>query len=80
MFESTPLSTPQKIGVVLLGLLACVGTAVVTSIVGCLLGIAIELITRQGGWLPLIGLFYGFYAGILIGLIVWWRFCVKRLR
>lgn len=88
MFDSTPLSIQQKIGVVILGLFAGAATAVATSVVGCLIGIAIALCGRYGlyslgeyqGWLPLMGLLYGFYAGIVIGLIVWWRFCIRRFR
>jgi hypothetical protein len=88
MFDSTPLSIQQKLGVVILGLFAGAATAVGTSLAGLLIGIAIALVGRYGlyslgesqGWLPLIGMLYGFYAGIVVGLIVWWRFCTKRLR
>jgi hypothetical protein len=89
MFDSTPLSVPQKIGVVLGGFLVGAATAFVTSIVGCLLGIAVDWfalhtqlihLAEYQSWLPVIGLFYGFYIGVVAGLIVWWRFCAKRFR
>jgi uncharacterized membrane protein len=87
MFDSTPLSIQQKVGVIILGFFAGAATAVAASVVGCLIGIAIALCGRNGlfslgeyqGWLPLIGMSYGFYAGVIIGLIVCWRFCTKRL-
>jgi len=89
MFDSLPLTTPQKIGVVLYGFLAGAATAVATSFAGCTLGIAVVVFARYTKllslgeyqpWLPLAGAEYGFVIGVVIGLIVWCRFCFKRLQ
>jgi MFS superfamily sulfate permease-like transporter len=88
MFDSLPLTTPQKIGVVLYGFLAGAATAVATSLAGCMLGIAVVVFARYTRlslgeyqpWLPLAGAEYGFFIGIVIGLIVWRRVCKNRLR
>jgi hypothetical protein len=88
MFDSTPLGIQQKIGVVILGFIAGVATAVGVSVLGCLLGFAVGICGEHGlwslgeyqGWLPIIGALYGFYGGILVGLVVWWKFCIRRLR
>jgi hypothetical protein len=31
-------------------------------------------------WLPIIGLEYGFFLGIVFGVIVGWKVCASRLR
>lgn len=84
-----PLSVPQKIGVVLYGFAAGLAAAIGTSIAGCLMGVVLALIDDNIGlihlgearpWMPITGLFYGFYIGIVVGLIVWWRVCASRFR
>jgi hypothetical protein len=79
-----PLSTPQKIGVIFYGLVIGVCTALVTSVALCLLGLAISLFAQYLGesqpWLPIAGLEYGFFLGIVLGVIVGWKVCASRLR
>ncbi len=83
-----PLSWPQKIGVVGYGFVVGAATAIGISLGACLLGLAAGFVCSlfrlnlgEGqAWLPIIGLFYGFGAGVIVGLIVWWRVCVNRLR
>jgi len=84
-----PLSTPQKIGVILYGLVVGVCTDLVTSAALCLLGVAISLFAEYTQlihlgeaqpWLPIAGLEYGFFLGILLGVIVDWKVCASRLR
>ena len=84
-----PLSFPQKVGVVLYGFAAGTATAIGTSVAGCLVGVVLALIDDKVGvihlgearpWVPIAGLFYGFYIGVLIGLVVWWKVCANRLR
>ena len=76
MFETVPLSTPQKIGVIAYGLAAGVCTALATSVVLGLLGTMVALFAEytrwiySQPWLPLIGLEYGFLLGIVLGVIV----------
>jgi hypothetical protein len=83
-----PLSGPQKFGVVAYGFVVGALTAIGISLGACLLGFVFVLLSTRigfdlgetGAWLPLIGLFYGFGAGVLVGLVVWWRVCANRLR
>lgn len=79
---------PQKIGIVIYGLAAGLCTAFGTSAVLLALGIAISLFAQSTGWihlgeyqpwLPLIGLEYGFFLGIVIGAFVCWKVCRSRL-
>ena len=81
-------TTPQKIGVVLYGLAAAVGATVLTSAALFLVGLAFSLMGNAGWihlgeyqpWLPLAGLEYGFFLGIIIGAVVCWKVCRSRLR
>jgi hypothetical protein len=82
-------STPQKVGIIVYGLMAGVCTALVTSAASLLLGIAISLFAQSTGWihlgeyqpwLPIIGLEYGFLFGIILGVIVCWKAIKSRLR
>jgi|SRR6185369_11020313 len=83
-----PLSGPQKVGVVGYGFVVGAATAIGISLGACLLGFAIALLSSRlgfdlgetGAWLPIIGLFYGFGVGVIVGLVVWWRVCANRLR
>lgn len=81
-------SVPQKIGIVIYGLVAGLCTAVGTSAVLLVLGIAVSLFAQSTGWihlgeyqpwLPMIGLEYGFFLGIVLGAIVCWRVWRSRL-
>ena len=89
MFETLPLSTPQKIGAIVYGLAVGVGTALGTSATLALLGLAISLFAQSTGWihlgeyqpwLPLIGLEQGFLLGIVLGAIVCWKVITSRVR
>ncbi|MDR3762561.1 MAG: hypothetical protein P4M01_00545 [Acidobacteriota bacterium] len=70
------------------GFLAGVATVIATAMAGLLIGLLLALLASAGfislgevgGWILIIGLFYGFYVGIVIGLIVWVRFCWVRFR
>ncbi len=81
-------TTPQKIGVVLYGLAAGVGATVLPSAALFLVGLAFSLMGNAGWihlgeyqpWLPLAGLEYGFFLGIIIGAVVCWKVCRSRLR
>jgi hypothetical protein len=84
-----PLSFPQKVGVILYGLVVGACTALVTSAALCLLGVVISLFAQYTGiihlgeyqpWLPIVGLEYGFFLGIVFGVIVGVKVCASRLR
>jgi hypothetical protein len=77
-----PRSALQKIGVVIYGLMAGVGTALGTSAAFLVLGIVISLFAQSTGWihlgeyqpwLPVIGMEYGFFLGLVIGAFVCWK-------
>jgi len=77
-----PRNALQKIGVVIYGLMAGVGTALGTSAAFLVLGIAISLFAQSTGWihlgeyqpwLPVIGMEYGFFLGLVIGAFVCWK-------
>jgi hypothetical protein len=77
-----PQSPLQKIGVVFYGLAIGVGTALCTSATFLVLGVTISLIAQSTvwihlgeyqPWLPIIGLEYGFFLGLVIGAFVCWR-------
>jgi len=57
-----------------------------TAIAGLLLGILLAVIEylagvrAEGSWVGLAGLICGFYVGIPVGLIVWYKVCRSRLR
>lgn len=83
-----PLSTPQKIGIILYGLVIGVGTTLMASAGLLLLGLALSLLSQYTGWpplgeyrpwLPIAGLEYGFLLGIPLGAFVWWRVSKSRL-
>jgi hypothetical protein len=66
------LSALRKVGIIL-------GTAVITSATSFLVGVAFSLAGNKGWihlgeyqpWLPIIGLEYGFFLGIVLGVIIW---------
>jgi hypothetical protein len=77
-----PRSPFQKIGIVIYGLMVGVGTALGTSAAFLVLGIAISLFAQSTGWihlgeyqpwLPIIGMEYGFFLGLVIGAFVCWK-------
>jgi hypothetical protein len=81
-------SVPQKIGIVIYGLAVGLCTALGTSAVLLLLGIAISLFAQSTGWihlgeyqpwLPMIGLEYGFFLGVILGAFVCWRVWLSHL-
>jgi hypothetical protein len=83
-----PLSAPQKVGVVLFGLAAGAGATVATAAASCLLGFMNSFLASYTGWprlgksqawLPIVGLFSGFYFGIVVGGVVCWKVCRTRL-
>jgi hypothetical protein len=84
-----PLSLPQKVGVILYGSVVAACTALVTSATLCIFGVAISLLAQYTGiihlgeyqpWLPIAGLEYGFFLGIVLGVIVGVKVCSSRLR
>jgi hypothetical protein len=83
-----PQSALQKIGVVFYGLAVGVGTALCTSATFLVLGVTISLTAQSTGWihlgeyqpwLPIIGLEYGFFLGLVIGAFVCWKVWRTRL-
>jgi len=81
-------STLQKIGIVLYGLAVGIGTALGTSAACSVIGIATSEIAQSTGWihlgeyqpwLPIIGLEYGFFLGLIIGGFFCWRILRGRL-
>ena len=83
-----PLSTPQKFGAIIFGLLAGACIAVGISAMGCVVGFVIALagirgwlnLGESGAWLPLVRLEYGLLVGIVVGTVVWWKTWGSRLR
>ena len=88
MFGTLSDSTPQKIGIISWGLLAGCGTTLLTCLLLCLLGFIPSLLVSAGwmqptelqAWLPIAGLIYGVFPGLVIGATVCWRFCRSRLQ
>jgi len=86
MFETLPVSTPQKIGIIVYGLVAGVCTVLITSAALGLLGLMVALFASytqwipSQPWLPLIGLEQGFLLGIVLGAIVCWKVIRPSLR
>jgi hypothetical protein len=86
VFETLPLSTPEKIGIVFYGLAAGVCTALGTSAALGLLGLMVALFAEytrliySQPWLPIVGLEQGFLLGIILGVIVCWKVIKSRLR
>jgi len=76
-----PYSAPQKLGIIIRGLAAGVGTAILTSACLFLIGLGLSLMGNAGWihlgesqpWLPIAGLEYGFLFGLVIGAIVCWK-------
>ena len=73
---------PSKIGIVIYGLIVGVCIAFGTSAAFLVLGIAISLFAQSTGWihlgeyqpwLPIIGMEYGFFLGLIIGSFVCWK-------
>jgi uncharacterized membrane protein YfcA len=86
---SLPLSTPQKVGIVVYGLTVGACVAAGTSAALCLLGTAITEFAQSTGWinlgenqpwLPVMGLTYGLLLGIILGAIVCRKVIKSRLR
>jgi len=84
-----PLTVPQKVGVVFYGLaigvcalVATTVAAVILSFLVCVFLTVAHLASNDGGaaFLILQAAIYGFYAGIVVGMIVCWRVCRSRLR
>jgi hypothetical protein len=82
-------SAIQKIGIVIIGLVAGALVAVGTSVVCLVLGIAVSLFAQSTGWLhlgeyqawlPIIGAEYGFIPGVAIGAFVCWKVWRSRLQ
>ena len=74
----TPL---RKIGIILFAILGGLATAVVCAFAGGLLGVAAAAGLARGEyatWAPLMGAFYGFIAGIVVGMLVGWKVIADR--
>ena len=77
-----PQSAPQKVGIVVYGLAVGACTALGTSAALLLFGIAISLFAQHTGWihlgeyqpwLPIMGMEYGLFLGIVLGAFVCWK-------
>lgn len=76
-----PDSAPQKVAIVIRGLAAGVGAAMLTSASLFLIGLAVALMGNAGWlhlgesqpWLPIAGLEYGLLLGFAIGAVVCWK-------
>ena len=86
--DSPSLSIPRKTWGIVYGLLVAAGTVVVVPIAAFLLALVFTLINQVTGllklgetqaWLGIIFALYAMYADIVIGPVVWWRVCAKRL-
>ena len=86
--ESSNLSIPNKIGIILYGLLAGAAAVVLVPICAFLLALAFTFVNHAthwielgetDAWLGLIFALYAVYADIVIGPLVWWRVSAKRL-
>ena len=75
--------SPTAFRLFLRGLASGAGAAILTSAGLFVVGLALSLMGNAGWihlgeaqpWMPLIGLEYGFFLGIIIGAIVCWRVC-----
>jgi hypothetical protein len=82
----TPLSVPQKAGVIFYGLTIGVCAVVATEVALVVLAfVVLEVLhlagnNGGGGWFVVGIAFDGFYVGIVVGAIVCWRVCRSRLR
>jgi len=83
-----PLSVPQKVGVIFYGLVigvcAVMATMVASVILGCLVSVFLVVThlagnNGGGGFFLAEATFYGFYLGIVVGMIVCWRVLRSRL-
>jgi tetrahydromethanopterin S-methyltransferase subunit B len=81
-----PYSAPQKAGVILYGIVIGALMVPLTALACLLLGFCVATIeyclgfSIEGSWALLGSLFYGFWLGIPVGIVVCWRFCRSRLR
>ena len=87
--DNLPLRTSEKIGIVIYGLAAGLGTAFAFSIGLLVLGTASSLTAQSTRWfylgdyhpwLPLIGLEYGFFLGLIIGAFICWKVWQARFK
>jgi len=83
-----PLSVPQKVGVILYGLAIGVCALMATAVAFVILALLFvafltvaHLSGNDGGGAFLVAqaAIYGFFAGIVVGMIVCWRVCRSRL-
>jgi len=86
--DSSNLSIPRKILIILYGLLAAAAVVLLVPLCALVVGIAFTFANQTmhwfdlgetESWLGIIFALYALYAGIVIGPVVWWRFCAKRL-
>ena len=80
-------SVPQKVGIILYGLVVGFGAVIATTFLCFLLAAGLFFIASliggrgEGGAFFLAeSLFYGFWVGVPVGLVVWWKVCRSRLR
>ncbi len=85
---SSGLRAGRKIGAVLYGLLAGIAVFIILPLGALVLGIAFMLINQAThlielgeaeAWLGILFAQYAFYAAFVIGPIVWWKVCARRL-
>ncbi len=88
MFGTLTYSVPQKVGIVLYGLVAGIVAVGLSSLGLCVLGFIPTILVSMGlmhssegqSWMPISGLICGFYLGIPVRAIVFWKVCRSRLR
>lgn len=87
--EGRAMGASGKVRIVVVGLAAGIGTWLGTCVAGLLVGVVLLVVagyvelgmsSNTRTWLPLLGMVYGSYAGIVLGAVVWWRVSARRLR
>lgn len=80
-------SIPQKAGIILYGLVVGIGAVLATDLLCFVLATGIFFIVsliggrgEGGAFFLAASLIYGFYVGVPVGLVVWWKVCRSRLR
>ena len=81
-----PYSFPQKVGVIIYGVMVGVLMVPLTGFGCLLLGFCVGVVEHyagargEGAWILVGSLWLGFYLGIPVGLLVGWKVTRSRLR
>lgn len=78
----------RKLGIVARGIAAGIGATLLTSAGLFVVGMTLSLMGNAGWihlgedqpWLPIAGLEYGFFLGLILGAAVCWRVCHSMFR